>query len=100
MSEVFGQLHARKLDFAQCPVTPDQLGSVIDLAERGSISGSLHLRHTHITNAIILNFTDSRAALVGKEVLGLMFGGDKRDAMAIVKEKNLFLVDVLFRISI
>ncbi|KAF9428599.1 hypothetical protein BGZ94_001810 [Podila epigama] len=63
--ELLGRLHSRGLEFNPKTVEASQLGSLIDCVDRGDIS-----------------------AKVGKDVLGLMIEGDKRDAEAIVQEKG------------
>ena len=63
--EVFGALNKAGIDLAQSPVSPEQLGGLVDLISDGSISGK-----------------------IAKEVFADMFETGK-DAKQVVKEKGL-----------
>eukprot|EP01027_Heterolobosea_sp_BB2_P008614 GEZU01012779.1.p1 GENE.GEZU01012779.1~~GEZU01012779.1.p1 ORF type:complete len:134 (-),score=40.49 GEZU01012779.1:95-496(-) len=64
--DLYGLLNQVNWSIAKSPVSAAQLGSIIDLIEKGTISGK-----------------------IGKDVLLAMFSGDKRLADEIVKEKGL-----------
>ncbi|KAL1925532.1 uncharacterized protein VTP21DRAFT_415 [Calcarisporiella thermophila] len=68
--ELFGQLHTRDLTFIKNPVSPGQLGSVLDLVEMGVISGK-----------------------IGKNVVSVMVEGDSRMAQAIVEERGWKVIE-------
>ncbi|RUS23299.1 B subunit of glutamyl-tRNA amidotransferase [Endogone sp. FLAS-F59071] len=63
--ELFGQLAARAIPFHRCPVSPEQLGSLVDAVKGRLISGT-----------------------IGKNVLAVMVDGDVRPAELIVEEKE------------
>jgi len=64
-SELMGVIHLKGDTLETTAVSAAQLGSLVDLISSGLISGR-----------------------IGKEVLGLMVGGDTRPASAIVDEKG------------